>query len=116
MPWKRSDAPVVLHDRTGELDRARLMAPGDALLAVSFAPYTPQTIALASLAVSNNLTVVAVTDHRLSPLTELAHVSLLVEERDLGAFRSLSATFCLATTLAVAVGAHRPGGNTEQAP
>ena len=105
--------PVVLHDRIGELDKTRLMNPGDALLAVSFAPYTPQTIALASLAVSKNLTAIAITDHRLSPLAEIAHNSLLVEERDFGAFRSLSATFCLATTLAVAVGAQRHEGDAE---
>ena len=47
------------------------------------------------------------TDSALSPLAALAERRLEVVERDFGAFRSLAATFCLATTLAVAVAERR---------
>jgi DNA-binding MurR/RpiR family transcriptional regulator len=40
-------------------------------------------------------------------MSKFAQQSLLVSEVDFGAFRSLSATLCLAITLAVAVGTER---------
>jgi DNA-binding MurR/RpiR family transcriptional regulator len=51
--------------------------------------------------------IVAITDSALSPLAALADRRLEVVESDFGAFRSLSATFCLAMTLAVAVAERR---------
>ena len=53
--------------------------------------------------------IVVVTDSALSPLAGLADVRFEIVESDFGSFRSLSATFCLAMTLAVAVGEHRAG-------
>jgi DNA-binding MurR/RpiR family transcriptional regulator len=48
-----------------------------------------------------------ITDSALSPLAGLADVRFEIVESDFGSFRSLSATFCLAMTLAVAVGEKR---------
>ena len=51
--------------------------------------------------------VVAITDSLSSPLQRHGVLPLLVSEVDVGAFRALSATFALAITLAVALGARR---------
>ena len=80
---------------------------GDALIAVSFSPYAPFTVDLAKRARRAAVPIVVLTDSALSPLAGLADVRFEIVESDFGSFRSLSATFCLAMTLAVAVGEKR---------
>ena len=79
----------------------------DALIAISFAPYAPLTVDLARRARRAGAPIVVVTDSALSPLASLADVRFEVVESDFGSFRSLSATFCLAMTLAAAVAERR---------
>lgn len=88
-------------------DQLAHVGPRDALVAISFSPYTPTTVELAAAAAARHAPVVALTDSPFSPLAELATVWLEVIEADFGAFRSMAATFCLAMTLAVAVGERR---------
>ncbi len=99
--------PAMLHTLVGGLDHRFALRPGDAVLAISFAPYSPETLALAQQARETGLRVVALTDRATSPLAQLADAVLTVEEVDFGAFRSLSAVLALATALAVAVGSAR---------
>jgi DNA-binding MurR/RpiR family transcriptional regulator len=80
---------------------------GDALIAVSFSPYAPITVELAKRARRAGVPIVVITDSALSPLAALADVRFDIVESDFGSFRSLSATFCLAMTLAVAIGERR---------
>ncbi|MFM7655588.1 MAG: MurR/RpiR family transcriptional regulator, partial [Paracoccaceae bacterium] len=75
--------------------------------AISFAPYSEETLALVADARARNLPVVALTDHKASPLARMADPVLTVQEVDFGAFRSLSATLTMAIALAVAVGTAR---------
>ena len=98
-----------LIDNVGGLGPEQLAqaGAGDALIAVSFSPYTPFTVDLAQRARRGRVPIVVVTDSALSPLAGLADVRFEVVESDFGSFRSLSATFCLAMTLAVAVGEKR---------
>ncbi|MGY0482290.1 MurR/RpiR family transcriptional regulator [Endobacter medicaginis] len=100
-------------DNAGSLAErhADLLGEGDVVLAISFTPYAADTLALATAAAKGGARVVAITDSPFSPLTQLAETWLEVAETDHAGFRSLSATFALATTLAVAVAerrAHRP--------
>jgi DNA-binding MurR/RpiR family transcriptional regulator len=99
--------PAVLHDGVGALDRVHAMRPGDALVAITFAPYRPETIAIAAAARTRGLPVVALTDAPDSPVAAHATQVLCIAEVDFGAFRSLSSAIALALTLAVAVGAAR---------
>jgi DNA-binding MurR/RpiR family transcriptional regulator len=103
--FEKMAVPAMLHDGAGHLDHRHAMRPGDAVLAISFAPYSDETLALARDARTRGLPVVALSDHRASPLARLAETVLTVAEVDFGAFRSLSATIALAISLAVAVGA-----------
>lgn len=82
-------------------------SPRDALVAISFTPYTPFTIELARSAADAGVPVIAVTDSVFSPLRPHARVWFEVVESDFGAFRSLSASLSLAMALAVAVGERR---------
>jgi DNA-binding MurR/RpiR family transcriptional regulator len=101
--------PAALIDNVGGLgpEQLKQAGAGDALIAISFAPYSPFTVDLARRAGRAGVPIVAITDSALSPLAGLADVRFEIAESDFGSFRSLSATFCLAMTLAVAVGEKR---------
>ncbi len=101
------DIPSFLHDRVGNLDHRHAILPGDALVAITFAPYTRETVELASFARDKGCALVALTDSLNSPLHRLGAAALMISEVDVGAFRALSATFSLTVALAVAVGTRR---------
>ena len=105
--FDKMSVPAMLHEGTGKLDHRHALRPGDAVLAITFAPYSEETIALAQDARARGLAVVALTDRITSPLARTSDAILTVPEVDFGAFRSLSATLALAIALAVAVGSAR---------
>jgi DNA-binding MurR/RpiR family transcriptional regulator len=98
-----------LVDHVGALGAEQLAGarPGDALVAISFTPYTPATVELANAFAAKGFPVVAITDSPFSPLAPAAAARLEVVEADVSGFRSLAATFCVAMTLAVAVAERR---------
>lgn len=105
--FEKMAIPAMLHDGVGKLDHRFALRSGDAVLAITFAPYSEDTLALALQARQRGIAVVAVTDQPSSPITQYADATLYVDEVDFGAFRSLSATLALAISLAVAIGAAR---------
>lgn len=105
--FEKMSVPAMLHDGVGKLDHRHALRAGDAVLAITFAPYSEETIALAQDARDRGLPVVALTDRLTSPLARTADAILTVPEVDFGAFRSLSATIAMAIALAVAVGSAR---------
>jgi DNA-binding MurR/RpiR family transcriptional regulator len=105
--FEKMSVPAMLHDGVGKLDHRFAMRPGDALLGITFAPYSEETLALAQDAQARGLPVVGLTDRMTSPLVRLSDAVITVPEVDFGAFRSLSATIAMAISLAVAVGTAR---------
>jgi DNA-binding MurR/RpiR family transcriptional regulator len=105
--FDKLDVPAALHDGVAGLDHRAILQPGDALLAITFAPYSEETLALAGHARDRGLVVVVLTDPPASQLVGVADTILTVTEIDFGAFRSLSAVIALALSLAVAVAARR---------
>jgi DNA-binding MurR/RpiR family transcriptional regulator len=99
--------PAVLHDGVAGLGHRSSLCPGDALLAITFSPYSEETLGLAEDARARGLPVVALTDPPGTQLHKRADTILTVTEIDFGAFRSLSAVIALALALAVAVAARR---------
>jgi len=98
----------LLASPTGiEPETLNMAGKGDALLAFSFAPYAPGTLALVNAAAERGMPVVAVTDGPFSPLVAASEVWLEVIEADVDGFRNPAATFALAMTLAVSVGERR---------
>jgi DNA-binding MurR/RpiR family transcriptional regulator len=100
---------AVLVDNVGSLGAEQMAnaTSDDALIAISFAPYTPFTVDLTRKARAKATPIVVITDSPLSPLAGLADVRFEIAESDFGSFRSLAATFCLAMTLAVALAERR---------
>jgi DNA-binding MurR/RpiR family transcriptional regulator len=100
---------ATLVDNVGGLgpDQLANASEADALVAVSFAPYSPVTVSLAQNAQKRRTPLVVVTDSALSPIAGIADARFEIVESDFGAFRSLAATFCLAMTLAVGVAEKR---------
>lgn len=105
--FEKMAVPAMLHDGVGKLDHRFALRPGDAVLAITFAPYSEETIALAQDAHDRGLPVVALTDRMTGPLSRCAQALISLPEVDFGAFRSLSATIAMALSLAVAVGTAR---------
>jgi DNA-binding MurR/RpiR family transcriptional regulator len=105
--FEKMQVPCILLDGAAHPDHRVNLRTGDALLAISFAPYAPETLAMADAASGARMPIVAITDHVTSPLMRTANVALLVPEVDFGAFRSMSATLALSLALAVAVGAQK---------
>ncbi|MGL4237014.1 MurR/RpiR family transcriptional regulator [Tabrizicola sp.] len=99
--------PAILHDGVAGLGHRSTLRAGDALLAITFAPYSDETLALAAQARETGLAVVFLTDPPATRLAGADDTVLTVNEIDFGAFRSLSAAIALALALAVAVAARR---------
>ena len=105
--FEKMQVPAMLHDGAGKLDHRHALRAGDACIAITFAPYSEETLALAQDAALRGLPVIGITDRLTSPLARHAATVLTVPEVDFGAFRSLSATLALSIALAVAVGTAR---------
>lgn len=90
------------------------ISPRDAVIAVSFAPYASQTVALTLAARENSAKIVAITDSAFSPVAAPADEWLEVGEADFEGFRSLSATLALAMTLCVAIAGHRENAPSSE--
>ncbi len=107
--FEKMEVPAILHSGLANMNMDHLIRPNDAVIAATFAPYTELTLDIAAKARGTGADIVAITDVVTSPLARLKAIQLLVAELDVGAFRALSASLCLAITLAVSVGAQRNG-------
>lgn len=85
------------------LGQMRSVHKGDVMIAISFAPYAEETMAVVQAAVERGATLVAISDSRMSPLAKLAQVTLVVQDQTTLGFRSLSSTMGLAQSLFIAL-------------
>jgi DNA-binding MurR/RpiR family transcriptional regulator len=106
----KMEVPVLLHSALGGAVLENAVRSGDGLVAITFPPYSAETVALAKLAARQGVAVIGITDGDESPIAEASRELLGVTEVDVGAFRSLSATLALVAALAVAVGAAKSTG------
>ena len=90
-------------DGVGGLARQQLMAigAGDLLVAVSFHPYSEETVSIVSEAAQRGCRILAISDSLVSPIATPADHVLLVRESEVRKFRSLSASMCLAQALVI---------------
>lgn len=100
------DKPCRLLDGVGGLSEreARLATSGDALVAISFRPYSADVVELVDTISKCGLRTVAITDSPVSPLALGADVVLETREKEQPAFRTLAAPMCLAQSLVMSVG------------
>lgn len=88
-------------------EQVGFVGPNDAVLAVSFAPYASETVALTAAAAQRQASIVAITDSAFSPLASISDVWMEVLEANFEGFRSMAATMALAMALTVAVAQRR---------
>ena len=95
-----------LIDAIGGMDteQRQLMSPRDALVAITYADYTPRVVETVTFAAQRKVPVLGITDQPLSPLTPQSDVVFYVEDAAVHDFRSLGASMCLAQALVVALG------------
>ncbi len=96
---------VQLLDGVGYMQQAalNLVRSEDVILAISFAPYAPETQLAINRAKAAGAKVIVITDSRLSPLAAEADVTLLVREAEVHSFRSLNASMNLIQALVLAL-------------
>ena len=96
---------VALIDGMGGMFREQVgaLAAGDALIAISVAPYGAETRHCTELAAERGANIIAITDSSLSPIARLATATLRVEEPETYFFRALSSMMCLAQSLFIAL-------------
>jgi DNA-binding MurR/RpiR family transcriptional regulator len=110
-----------LLDSVGGMQRefAKGITPREALVAVSFRNYAPDTVEITGECHRRGVPVLAITDSPLSPLTRTARVTLEIGEDSSKPFRSLVEPLCLAQSLVVSLGLHiteRAHGARRRAP
>jgi len=109
---------VILLDPAGGLSThmARLIGPGDVLVAVSFRYYATEVVNVTEEAIGRRVPVIAITDSDLSPLTRNASVLFTVPEQEAAFTRSLAAPICLAQAIVLALAAHLSGSGDKAPP
>jgi DNA-binding MurR/RpiR family transcriptional regulator len=85
-------------------DKAELIAPKDALVAMSFKNYTAEVVEVAAACRARKVPVIAITDNALSPLAPHATVCFQIEEKGAQPFGMLAGPVCFAQALVIAVG------------
>jgi DNA-binding MurR/RpiR family transcriptional regulator len=95
--------PAHLLDGLGGLlaEQCRSVQSGDAIIAISFLPYAPETGAAVETLAGRGASLIALSDSKLSPLAQHAKVLFEIKEAEIRGFRSLSTSMVLAQTLAV---------------
>jgi DNA-binding MurR/RpiR family transcriptional regulator len=94
---------VVLLDGLGSAlgEQAAAATPKDALIAISFKTYNPDTARLFPDLVARKVPAVSITDSLLSPIVEGAQVVFELPDMPEAALRTMVAPMCLAQSLAV---------------
>lgn len=82
-------------------EQSNLIGSDDVLIAISATPYAQETVAVVEAAAARGVPIIAITDSALSPIALHAKLSFCIHDAELRGFRSLTATLCLAQTLAV---------------
>jgi DNA-binding MurR/RpiR family transcriptional regulator len=82
-------------------DQAAVATPKDALIAISFRTYNPDTVRLFPVLLARGLPAVSITDSLLSPIVEGADVVFEIPDMPEAALRTMVGPMCLVQSLAV---------------
>jgi DNA-binding MurR/RpiR family transcriptional regulator len=94
---------VVILDGLGSAlsDQAASATPDDALVAISFKTYNPETARLFPELTIRGVPGISITDSLLSPIVETAEIVFEIPDMPEAALRTMVAPMCLAQTIAV---------------
>jgi DNA-binding MurR/RpiR family transcriptional regulator len=104
----RLDRSVHLLDGVGGMlsQQARNIKQQDAVIVVSFPPYSPDVVELFAEKNQCGITTIGITDSAVSPIAMEATVAFGIKQQEESGFRSLVAPMCLAQSLVIGLG-HR---------
>ncbi len=102
----RLERTVHLLDGVGGMlnQQARNITLQDALIVVSFPPYSPSVVELLAQQHQRGVKTISITDSAVSPIALEATVAFSIKQQEERAFRSLVAPMCLAQSLVVGLG------------
>lgn len=83
------------------MQQVQTMTADDLLIAISFHPYSEETVAVVDAAQGRGAKVLAISDSLVSPVAKPAQCVLQVRESEVRKFRSLAASMALAQALAI---------------
>jgi DNA-binding MurR/RpiR family transcriptional regulator len=94
---------AVFVDGVGGLakQQVQMIGANDLLIAVSFHPYSEETVGIVDVVRANDGRILAISDSLVSPVAKPANHVLQVRESEVRKFRSLSASMCLAQALVI---------------
>lgn len=82
-------------------EQASIVEAEDLMIAISFHPYARETAEVVAGARERHARVIAISDSRLSPIAREADLCFEIKDAEVRQFRSLTASLCLAQTLAI---------------
>ncbi|MEQ4778821.1 MurR/RpiR family transcriptional regulator [Providencia huaxiensis] len=102
----------VLIDGLGGMFKEQIsrISENDVVISISFTPYASETVMVSEKAAQAGAQQIVITDSQISPLASFSDVCFVIKEAQVDAFRSQSATLCLAQSLTVAL-AYRQGSS-----
>jgi DNA-binding MurR/RpiR family transcriptional regulator len=100
---RRIGRRAILLDGLGNAlgDQAAAATTNDALVAISFKPYNPETARLFPELTARGVPGVAITDSLLSPIVDNAAVVFEIPDMPEAALRTMVAPMCLVQSLAI---------------
>ena len=107
----------LLHGIGGMLaEHTQSISADDALIAISFSPYSEETAQVVSIARDKKVPVIVITDSLLNTIASQATVCFEVHDAEVYSFRSLTASMCLAQALttSLAVEKDQPRGKASK--
>jgi DNA-binding MurR/RpiR family transcriptional regulator len=109
---QRSGKRLCFVDGVGGLVQHQVATAGerDLLFAISYRPYSSETVAAVEAATDRGVPVIAMTDSSVSPIAKPAALTLIVKETEIRSFRSLTASLCLAQALSIGYALHEGRG------
>jgi DNA-binding MurR/RpiR family transcriptional regulator len=105
--WVQSNAAGEIFEQLFRI------GPGDVMIAISFPRYSRVTVNTVKFAQDRGATIVAITDHALSPLSQVADTALLAPSEMISFVDSMVAPLSLINALLVGLG-NRMGANVSR--
>ncbi len=94
---------TVMVDGVGGMEEQIIecTSPSDLMIATTFSPYAPETVAAAEQAKDRGCRIAVISDSEVSPLAKLSDLNILVQDAEAYGFRALSSTLCIAQAIVV---------------
>lgn len=84
-------------------EQLNIIKPGDVVVAISFSPYSKETLNILDSVAKAGIRQIAITDSQLSPLVSFSDIAFIIKEAHINGFRSQCSTMNLVQSLAISL-------------